>query len=378
MATSDDKVVRTSPNIDIEEFHDVMKSNMIFQKSDITWYSKFSRFKYNDIYNMLIQSREYVFFVKPDLHIFTPNTNTLQPVLASDTFFMDLAERYPHVIQTLQKSAGPTGDIITRSPFMTMLSNAIDNTIDLEDITATTMDGPSNAYGTSMTYRKDGWHSDEDIDISVEFRDTKWLEVYMLLKAYEEYERYNTLGYIYPPNLNGAREVGDMKHNFNSYMQNKERHDTFGIYRFVVDEDYTHLIYWAYVCGAFFTNVPRGGLNDIKDGDGLKYTVSMKAFSVDDMNPQILANFNTLVSNAYGTPDASKEIPIWGTKPVSSDSTTADKEFKQELSSNATVNTEWATFPYVVKKLQTTDVLGRTLNGIDQMKYTYELRWYNS
>lgn len=79
-------------------------------------------------------------------------------MLRNNTFFIDAANRYPHVLQQLQSSCGSTDsnttDDITKNPFMVLLSNAVKNTIDFQALTAGEMDGPVNQYGTSITYRR--------------------------------------------------------------------------------------------------------------------------------------------------------------------------------------------------------------------------------
>lgn len=354
--------------ITMDKFGDLLKSNLIYDRKELCWYEKFNRFGALDPYNNLSFAKEYVFFTKPDCHIVTPNTMNLQPVLSQDTFFDDLLKRYPHVIQQLQNSAGTfdgQDNNITTNPFMVLLSNAVKNTIDFQSISATEMDNATNMWGTSIPYRKDAWTGDENIDFSLEFEDSRYLEIYHLLLAYERYERYKTAGLIYPPNISGAPESGEARHNFNTYIKNKELHDTFGIYRFIVGEDYETIIYYAYICGAYFNSVPRDAFNDIKNGDGLKYSADFKAFCVVEQDPIILSNFNGLIRDSYGPISGYNRIPVFGDFGYSN-------IYDESLSDNFKdrVNGNWATFPYV-----STQSSGNW-NGSADMARQYKLQWY--
>lgn len=357
------------------DINNILRSNLVYNRQDLQWYSTFNRFGFLDPYNNLSQSREYLFFTKPDCHIFTPHTSQLQPMLRNNTFFIDAANRYPHVLQQLQSSCGSTDsnttDDITKNPFMVLLSNAVKNTIDFQALTAGEMDGPVNQYGTSISYRKDAWTAEENIEFSLEFEDSRYLEVYMLIKAYEEYERYKTTGQIYPPNLEKANEVGEAKHNCNKYVANKELHDVFGIYRIIVGEDYETIIYWAYICGAYFSSVPRDAFNDLKNGEGLRFTVDFKAFYSYDMDPIILANFNKLITSAYGN-DAMNRTRLY-TYGQKTELTNAN--LKAET--NASINGDWARYPMIarINGNNKPKAIWNNIAGTD-MQYIYQLHWF--
>ena len=122
---------------DEKYFKSLMQSNLLYSRSDMAWYSKFSRFGYIDPYNRLGPTKEYLFFTKPDLHIWEPGTTDLNPQLKKYTYFKELNKNYPYVIQMLQKSAGLyKDDYAASTPFIPLLSNAVKSTLDLDDITA--------------------------------------------------------------------------------------------------------------------------------------------------------------------------------------------------------------------------------------------------
>lgn len=373
----------SNPLVTMADFGDLLKSNLIYDRKELCWYEKFNRFGALDPYNNLSFAKEYIFFTKPDCHIFTPNTTTLQPALANDQFFKDAADRYPHVIQQLQKSAGSLdgeNTDIVKNPFMVLLSNSVKNTIDFQALSATEMDNSVNMWGSTIPYRKDAWLGDENIDFSLEFEDSRYLEVYMLLLLYEKYERYKTAGLIYPPNVTGATEYGAAHHNFNSYIANKELHDTFGIYRFIVSEDYETIIYYAYICGSYFNSVPRDAFNDLKNGDGLKFSADFKAYCVLDMDPRILYNFNRLVKDAYGTTSNYINLPVYGD--IKYGSLEDEFKFAKTLPHQSSsplkgipmdrINGNWATFPFVTKEVAGTGIAMNTSAG---MSHQYKLKW---
>lgn len=350
----------------------IMKThNLPSSSNDIRYYDRFSRFGLIDPYGKFKYGKEYLFFTKPDLHIYKPNTTTLQPTFSNDPFFVDLHNRHPGVITQLQRSAGSTTATTeaARSPFMNLLSNSKLDSLELNGLSAGTMDGPANMWGGSSTYRKDSWIGDENVEFSLQFEDNKTLDIYYLLKAYENYHRYMMMGYIYPPNISNAA-TDDNGNYFDSYTANKELHTTFGIYKFIVDEDYGTLLYWAYVCGAYFVNVPRDAFSSIEGTtEGLKYSVEFKAFCVDDMNPTILANFNNYVLNAY-TSGNYVECPL--NRHVTSSGIVLDNmPSTNDISFYTTMNGEWPLFPLIKQVNRSTN------SGLpNTMNYKYEMVWY--
>ena len=347
------------PEIDQEDFltdiNKVRRSNLLYNRKEFAWYEKFNRFGCLDPYNRLQTTREYTFFSKPDLHLFDVYTNNLQPAFANDPFFIDMVNRYPYVCHQLQSSSRSGITSIDTSPFMTILTNGLTNTLDVDNISAGEMDNASNMWGTSISYRKDGWSSDENFDFSLEFEDTKFAEIYHMAKIYEEYHRSFVDGDIYPPNIDGVKELSNGA-NFNRYMKYKELHDTFALWRFVVDEDLESIIYWAYVCGAYFNNVPREAFNDISNSTGLKMTLDFKSFCVEDNNPMSLIHFNKLINDSYyggfaPTSIVDNIIPIY------------DESIDG-------IDGSWATHPYIIRVKA--DSSWYASKG---MKYKYKLIW---
>ncbi len=348
----------------------IMRSNNLpTDGKSIQYYDRLSRFTVLDPYNKFTYGKEYLFFTKPDCHIVEPNTMTLNPALEGDPFFVDLLNRYPAVINQLQKSAGSDShtEYAAKSPFMNILCNSKASTLELPAMTASTMDGPTNMWGGTNTYRKDAWIADENLEFSIEFEDTKTLDIYNLLKAYEMYHRYKMAGYIYPPNLAGATETDGVY--YDTYTAKKELHDVFGIYKFIVDDDYTDILYYAYIYGAYFMNVPRDAFNSVNGVvEGMKYTVDFKAFGVSD-DPTILGQFNNLVLNSYKDETTKNELNVVDF--IASNGVAAKTMPESFANYNTRLNTTWARYPLITRPKFT-----RTSGMPDTMKYNYQLHWY--
>lgn len=288
----------------------LMNSVGIYSKSDIesARYSRYSRFgRVLDPYGRLNDTREYLFFVKPDLHICVVDFDSdspsnvykvggyndsysyselighhglkLNPQLNNNAYFVDLIDRYPDVIKELQDgiNKGSTAD-----HFSHLLSFSVNSGLDIPGQEASTLDNPSTIFGTNYEYLKDSESSDENPSFSLEFVDTKRLEVYHFFKAYAEYHIARKSGLVTPPSAN--------------YWKYKRLHNTMGIYKFLVAEDMETIIYWAYFWGVYPISVPRESFSDAAFQDGLTFSVNFKAAFVEDMNPLILNSFNQLMS----------------------------------------------------------------------------------
>ena len=329
----------------LSDMNDVLWANGIYNRKDIQWYTKFKRFGVLDPYNAPTGSKEYLFFTKPDLNLVIPSKNVLNPELKNQPYFVELIQRYPDIISQLQKSNG-IGD---KGPFMAILSNSVKNTLEIPAITTNVIDTPATIYGTSYNYRGWGYQSDEKLEFSLEFEDTKYLEVYNLVKAYEEYERLKHLGLVTPPNIDQA-PVDKNGRCFSYYIRNKILHDQFSIYKFIVEDDGETIIYYAKLWGVFFKNVPRDAFSDMKVDGGLTYAIEFEAAFIDDMNPTILSDFNTLISPYL---KGTKNLPIYN----------SDKRM---------IDGTWATIPKITKVFTERN---KTWNGPKNMQYCYKLKW---
>lgn len=285
----------------------LLNSAGLYSKSVINdaKFSRFSRFgRVIDPYGRLNPGREYLFFVKPDLHICSTNDGyvykmtgfsnnsgytsasglKMNPQLTNNPYFKDLLDTHPQVAKDLQYS------LATDDPFCHILSFSVSSSLGLGDVTIETMDNnPATTFGTSYKYLRDSEPSDENYSFSLEFVDDKRLNTYHFFKAYSEYHIARKTGLVTPPSIN--------------YYRYKRLHNTMGVYKIIVAEDMETIVYWAYLWGVYPTSCPRDAFSDASFSDGLTFTVSFDAAFIEDMNPMILYQFNLLmnkVMSKYG------------------------------------------------------------------------------
>ena len=271
-----------------KEIRNTMRAHGIYRRKDMKHYNTFYRYPRLDPYNMLPTSREYVFFTKPDLHIFSyldlrgqkgdlhVAGCKLQPQLEDNGVFKNLVETgYAITLSQLQASVSSDNGL-----FMNLLTNRKSSALDLTDMQADSYESARNYYGTAINYRKSSETSDENVEFSIEFEDTRWLEVYLMFRAYDEYEKMKWYGKVCPPRQD--------------YIWWKILHDQFGIFKFIVADDGETILHWSQFWGVYPTNVPRSAFSDMPQDGHMKITVSFKAQFVEDMNVNTLADFNAI------------------------------------------------------------------------------------
>lgn len=309
---------------------------------DLLLYNKFDRNGCVDPYNGFIGSKEYVFFTRPDLHLFEDtNGDALNSELTRLPLFEDLFYRYPQIFEILQSSCTKN-----KSPFITILSNTISSPIQLPDIQVQrTLETGTNAYGTKLTYHGTSHPSDESLTFSIDFTDNRYLEVLMLFKLYDEYEKQKLLGWVTPRDP--------------SYTINKILSDKISIFKINVAEDGESILYFAKWTACMPTNVPIDALSDMASINGnLNLTVSWHAEFFEDLDKEILQDFNAVVVNHQGIDKfrggskSGKDIPLYD--PVTGMS-----------------NGEWATFPYIARIKNDN---GLELDRLTKMRQ-YKLKW---
>lgn len=296
-----------------KEMHNSVRKTLhsyhIFDRNEIDRYNKLSRFGFYDPYNTLSVTREYIFITKPDLHIFEPNTQQLNKELSNIPLFVDAYSRYPEVLNQLQMS---TRYMTNYSPFCNLLINSVRSSVDLPGISISTLETASNIAGTKMEYMLATTSSSNIHDFTLEFEDTKNLEVYNFFRIFYEYELLKKDGLVTPP--------------YQDYIFKRILHDQFSIYKICVGEDLETIVHFSKLWGVFPTSIPRDTFSDLPDNSQLKLSVSFKCQWVEDNDPLILSDFNSLVAdqkNKYN-----KDLPIY------------DKSING-------VNNEWAHTPYI-------------------------------
>ena len=309
----------TSLNFSTEssDMKKLMRAQGIYDRYEMNWHKKFARFGVLDPYNTLTRTREYVFITKPDLCILD-SSGKLQSVLSQSAFFNDVVKRYKQGAAQLCSSYS-SGD----GPFMTILSNALTSHLDIPGISAQMIETAGNVYGTKISYRGTSIQSDQDHDFSLEFEETKHLDIYMLFRMYDEYEKLKWRGVI-----DFTKEATGRWQN---YIVSKVLHDQVTMYKFVVADDGYRIVYWARVTGCTPTSIPRDAFSNFDDPVQQKITVGWKGHFVRDMDPVIIHQFNKLVL-PYVTTDSGStmkpDLPLF------------------DMDTH-TINGEWASMPYI-------------------------------
>lgn len=339
--------------------NDVMHSVGLYSQQEIeeARFSRYSRFgRVLDQYGKLNDCREYLFFVKPDLHIAVPTSELgignsaavvreqakdkwllgkfissrkvnriesdsiyklgysssalhydasqsnegliLNPQLYGNPYFRELITSHPGVVRELQKSAPYLDGGESIDPFCHLLSFSVSSYLEMPGSEASTLDNPSTVFGTSYEYLKDAEEADENPSFSLEFVDNKYLDTYHFFKAYSEYHIARKSGLVTPPSRD--------------YYRYKRLHNTMGIYKFIVAEDMETIIYYAYFWGVYPTSTPRETFSDPLFSEGLTFSVSFKAAFMEDMNPVILKQFNQLMQPLLtaNSIDKNKWLPV--------------------------------------------------------------------
>lgn len=258
-----------------------LAANKIFPKNKEQSYNKISRYGYIPLFETEQVCREYLFFTKPDLNIFGEDIYTdfsykteLNNYLKSIPFFVEANERNGDALRQLQYSVRDRNG--SKNPFMYFLTNHVTSKLDLPGISAESKESTSNIMGTAIQYRGHSYKSDNGYDFTLSFTDTAYLELYTIVKAYDEYMRLLKTGEAKPKR---------------DYIINRIISEQFSIYKFLVGEDGETILYYAKLTGCYFTDVPRSDMSD-PGNDGFKYSLSFHAQFVEDSNPLILADFN--------------------------------------------------------------------------------------
>lgn len=308
-----------------------MRANGVYEKSDMKYNTEFYRFPRNDPFNYVEGTREYDFFIKPDLNILNNGSLSQSIQDARVPYFIELA-RNGYKDTTLKDLCYSNGG---GCPFVRILSNRRTSNIDVPDISVEELETAQNAYGSRILYPKSSMKSEEDIDFSVEFEDTRHLEIYNFFKAYDYYRQLKWLGIVHP------REEDTV---------NKILHDHMGLYKFVVDEDGETILFWCKWTGIYPKIISRSAFSDIQEKGPLKITIGFKLSGFfEDMHPNIISDFNSLVAHWTNLSSlGSHEYDLW------------DDEIQQ-------ISGETVDYPYISIEYPTTE------NGL---KYAeYRLKW---
>lgn len=281
---TDENGKAASKKISVSYLEETLANAKLFPENKLDYYNKFNRYGFIDPYHHESITSEYLFFTKPDLCIYGESTenslraysSSLNSALANIPFFVDANKRNGPALRQLQYSVKDTNGV--NNPFMYLLSNSLTSKLDLPNISAESKESTSNIMGTSIQYRGHSMKSDNGYDFSLSFSDTAYLEIYTMVKAYDEYMRLLKSGEVTP---------------MRKYIVNRIIPEQFSIYKFLIGEDGETILFYSKLTGCYFTDVPRDSFGD-PGNDGFKFSLSFHAQFVEDNNPMILEEFNRL------------------------------------------------------------------------------------
>ncbi len=280
------KPFTTDKIFEMDYFKGLKHSRNLFSTDEIDLYNKTYRFGLLNPDMALSGVREVLFFTKPDLSIFSRDDNdskakieSLSSDLQGRTFWQEMFETRKNAMMSLQGSADGWTD-----PFNHLLQNTVSSNLSIPDLSSEGIDSTKNSYGVNITYRSSSEASNDSFDFSLEFRDTKWLDVYYYFKMYEEYETLKHHGAVRP---------------WKPYVCNKILHDQFSIYKFLLDDDNETIIYFAKYWGVYPKSLPRDTFSNTAFDTGIVYNIDFKGQFFDDSDPIIIDEFNRLSASYF-------------------------------------------------------------------------------
>jgi hypothetical protein len=210
-----------------------------------------------------------------------------------NAFWDDMYKSKSRIIKCLQSSYFEEGEKYTRDdPFIHLLANQVNTNLEIPELSADVVETAVNRYGTSIFYRGSSEPSDDGLSFSLEFKDTKWLDVYYFFRAYEEYET--------------AKHLGTLIVN-PEYIRDKVLYDQMAVYKIIVDMDMETVLYWGKYYGVTPMSLPRDTFSSDTFDNGLSYSIQFKAQFYEDMKPEILKDFNDLTEPLFGAPGKNGE-----------------------------------------------------------------------
>ena len=278
-----------------EEFYKQMRCNSIFEPSDMDYRRSFYPFKRIDPYNRVQGTKEYVFFTKPHLPILSRGGN-LTNQFSDIPFFQSLMERgniYSEILEDLSGGIGSKDN----SPFIKILTNRITSNIDIPSLNVDVLETAQNMWGTKIIYPKTSMSSDEGMEFTCEFEETKYLEIYTLFKAWDLYRQMKWWGIVSPPQY---------------CIDHKILNDHIAVYKFIVGEDGETLLYWCKWTGVFPSTIGRDTFSEIPVEGPLKLTITFKVSGwFEDMEPNILSDFRQLLAQVITDSNQHNRWTIW-------------------------------------------------------------------
>ena len=295
-------------NIDYDTLKQITQAGGLFDREDLHTETRFAKFGFLDPYYRVGHTYEYVFFTKPDLYITRvksshPKDDYDMGMFGSGTrlpIFKLALDNWSHTLDNLQFQRNAL------EPLSPILYNHRISNLDLPDLSAQEIETGENMWGNKVYYRRSSLTSADDFEFSMEFADNKFLDCYMFFRLYEVYEDRKSQGLV---NLYEDDA-------YQNYIYSKRLHDQMSVYKFIIGEDGREVIHWSKLYGVYPKGCPRSVFGDMPEDGNFKFSITFKANFVEDMEPNILADFNRLSAQyrANGNnriPELPKEHPLY-------------------------------------------------------------------
>ncbi|WRM43441.1 hypothetical protein [Staphylococcus phage LY01] len=259
----------------------------------------------------------------PFIFITAPRINLVEENIGRESFFLYLRSVKPDLLKSLNFSNN--GALSSGRPFIPILSNRFMG-ISIPDTQTTMKEFHETFYGYKQHLPIGTVNSVAGGEIAVDFEENKEIDVIHLIKAWSEYIEGVTRGYLFPSD--------DAK--------NKRYIDyTSSIYYFLLDFDGETVLHYSKYTGCFPINVPYDIFSqNIGDDPEVPHVSVNFAYSYkEDMNPDILVDFNSVSTMSTSIANAS------GTEPIRANINNATMGIKLDYDEMYPVNTG---NPYIV------------------------------
>lgn len=243
----------------------------------------YNRFKITTLDDAFTKGFGHVFFVKPSCNMNGGGDGSMK-LTTSNPLFRDAKTISPTIIKELSY----TGDN-TDSSFMLSLSNKVTGfSVNDEFINEGT--AGKTYTGTQIAYGKDITESKSVNNLSITFKDDKYLHVYQLHKLWLEYISGVFRGTIIPAKNTITEKILDYAG---------------AVYYIITAADGETIVYWEKYYGLFPTNISTDALNwDIeKPISNPSFTITYKYSFKSTYDPILIEEFNrnsgTAISKSY-------------------------------------------------------------------------------
>ena len=176
-----------------------------------------------------------------------------------------------------------------RSPFLTPLCNCLTDISGYSDLIVETETTQGGFYSEDMTYAKGSDLLNKSTELTLGFRDVQGGVIMALLYIWDLYIALQCKGEV----MAYADDIYAQRLNY-----------TVSIYRFTFDATREIITGWSKATGCYPKAVPIGARFNINQGEvysssAAKFTVPFVVNKIEYMNPEVLKDFNILVSRYW-------------------------------------------------------------------------------